>query len=92
MLKRIALWLLFLPLQAFIASLLSLCELLRCFSLPLRRSPSVEGRKNGGDPLPPEVCSIVMLNWNGRRLLEQSLPALEKAVRFTRKDHEIHSG
>ena len=89
MLKRIALWLLFLPLQAFIASLLSLCELLRCFSLPLRRSPSVEGRKNGGDPLPPEVCSIVMLNWNGRRLLEQSLPALEKAVRFTRKDHEI---
>ena len=85
--KRITLWLLFLPLQACIAGLLLLCELLRCLSAPL--SLLRKGGESSEDPARPDVCSIVMLNWNGKRLLESSLPALERAVRFTRQEHEI---
>ena len=36
-----------------------------------------------------ELCSIVILNWDGRHLLEESLPALEKAVGVSGKNHEI---
>lgn len=90
MLTRIALWPLFLPLQAVIIGLFFLFELIYWCSLPFRkvhRSP--ERIEKGKNRVRSDVCSIVILNWNGRKLLEQSLPALQRAVRFTGKNHEI---
>ncbi|MDA2926238.1 glycosyltransferase [Acidobacteria bacterium AH-259-G07] len=83
---RVILWLLFLPFQILLLVLFLLSDLLRLLRLALKQSgeqSSVYGAVSH------QVCSIVILNWNGRHLLEESLPALEKAVRFTGKDQEI---
>ncbi|MFQ5928418.1 MAG: glycosyltransferase [Acidobacteriota bacterium] len=83
---RVILWLLFLPFQILLLVLFLLSDLLRLLRWALKQSgeqSSVYGAVSH------QVCSIVILNWNGRHLLEESLPALEKAVRFTGKDQEI---
>jgi len=40
-------------------------------------------------PVDPTRCSIVIVSWEGRDLLSESLPALLKAVKFQGGDHEI---
>jgi GT2 family glycosyltransferase/glycosyltransferase involved in cell wall biosynthesis len=83
---RIILWILFLPAQSLLVVGFFLCDclcLLRLRFGALKESPS-ESRM-----ISNEVCSIVMLNWDGRHLLEESVPALENAVRFTGRSHEI---
>ncbi len=40
-------------------------------------------------PIDPTRCSIVIVSWEGRNLLSESLPALLKAVKFEGRDHEI---
>jgi GT2 family glycosyltransferase len=40
-------------------------------------------------PLPRPECSFVMISWNGRAVLSESLPALLLAVRMHGGDHEI---
>jgi len=37
----------------------------------------------------PHSCTIIMLNWDGRHLLEESLPAVIEAVRFNGGKHPI---
>lgn len=83
--KRLFFWILFLPLQVAIILLFLLCDLLRLL-LPGAPAPA---RGQGSAERRTDVCSIVILNWNGRELLQQSLPALFKAIRFAAKDHEV---
>jgi GT2 family glycosyltransferase/glycosyltransferase involved in cell wall biosynthesis len=83
MLRRFFLWLLFLPLQVAIGVVFLVVEGARLLRLPFAR------RREVSPPRRHDLCSIVVLNWNGRRLLEECLPALVKAVRETGKDHEV---
>lgn len=80
---RILLWVLFLPAQAVLAGLLLAADLFRLFFFPFRDRARPEST-----PSRSGLCSIVILNWNGRHLLEESLPALLRAVRYTGKEHE----
>jgi GT2 family glycosyltransferase/glycosyltransferase involved in cell wall biosynthesis len=83
MLRRFLLWLLFLPLQIVIAFLFVAEELVRALVYPFKpRETDLNDPKT-------KLCSIVVLNWNGRHLLEESLPALVQAVLKTGKRHEI---
>jgi len=86
MLARVALWVVFAPVQLFLLGLFLLVDCLRCFHLAFQPR---ESQKAESQAVSRELCSIVVLNWNGRHLLEESLPALEKAIRFTGKNHEI---
>jgi len=82
MLRRLLLWLFFLPLQFGLALIFGITDLLRAFRPRFRRGTA--------GPAPnTELCSIVVLNWNGRQLLEESIPALVQAVANTGKPHEI---
>ena len=85
MIPRLILWILLLPVQTIIALILGLSELLRTL-LPhaLRKDNDSEDQ-----PLERPLCSIVILNWNGRHLLEESLPAVEQAVAYSKAEHEI---
>ncbi len=54
-----------------------------------RRRPVVSA---GSRPLPERHerrASIIILNWNGRRLLEENLPSVVEAVRSDHGEHEI---
>ncbi len=87
MIPRLIFWILFLPVQIIIALTLGLSEILRSLrTLPLR---SDTGSDPGEQPIEHALCSIVILNWNGRHLLQESLPAVERAVAFSRAEHEI---
>jgi GT2 family glycosyltransferase len=47
-------------------------------------------KKNNNSNIPlRENASIVVLNWNGRALLEECLPSVIEAVRYDGNDHEI---
>lgn len=75
--------LLFLPFDLLIAFVLLLADLA---SFPLRLFPSKK--------LPlsrPDLtrASIIVLNWEGRHLLEEFLPSVLEAVRHDGRDHEI---
>lgn len=75
--------LLFLPFDFLVALFLLIADIV---SLPLFLSPS---RKK---PLPkPDLsrASIIVLNWEGRHLLEEFLPSVVDAVRHDGGDHEI---
>ena len=83
---HVILWLVFLPVQSlFLLGFLfsdCLCFLrLRCVASMKSSSPNKVTSR--------QLCSIVVLNWDGRHLLEESVPALERAVHFTGKNHEI---
>jgi len=82
MFRRLLIWFLLLPLQLLLALVFALCDGLR--ALRPRQ------RKRGAPAAPKsDICSLVILNWNGRRLLEESIPAVVRAVRVTGKPHEI---
>ena len=87
MIPRLIFWILFLPVQIIIALTLGLSEILRSLRTLLLRSDT--GSDPGEQPLEHALCSIVILNWNGRHLLQESLPAVERAVAFSRAEHEI---
>ena len=83
---RVILWLVFLPAQSLLLLIFLLCDglyFLRWRSGASMKAPSPD------QGAPHAICSIVILNWDGRHLLEESVPALERAVLFTGKNHEI---
>ncbi|MFQ5740743.1 MAG: glycosyltransferase [Acidobacteriota bacterium] len=82
-LLRLVLWILFLPLQLLLLALFSVCEGLLWLKFSSRPDDESD------EPLNCRLCSIVMLNWNGRHLLRESLPALERALEATGRDHEV---
>ena len=86
MFQRFALWVLLLPLQMALVGVFWLCELIRL----VRFSAGAVSRRQESETLRrTDLCSILVLNWNGQQLLEEALPALQQAVLLTQKDHEI---
>jgi len=83
MLRRLLLWLFFLPLQTALALLFAAADVVRIVFHPIKPRNRRLSRSKG------ELCSIVVLNWNGRHLLEESIPPLLQAVRKTGRDHEV---
>lgn len=84
MIVKCSRWLGLLPVQLGLGLLLILTELARHLGLrSARRSGQPDSSTGGG------LCSIVVLNHNGKALLQESLPALEKAVACTEKPHEV---
>ena len=82
MLKRGLVRILLLPLQLILPALLFLVDWLRLF-----RWERVPASQPGSPDL--SLCSIIVLNWNGRHLLQESLPALEAAIERSGRPHEL---
>ena len=76
MIPRLVLCVLLLPVQIILALALGLSEILRTFW------PGAAQKDTDPEGQPPgrPLCSIIILNWNGRHLLQESLPAVERAV------------
>lgn len=75
--------LLFLPFDLLIALILLLADLL---SLPLL----LFSAKGKALPRPDRsLATIIVLNWEGRHLLEEFLPSVVEAVKHDGRDHEI---
>ncbi len=76
--------LIFLPIDLFISFLLLLPEILYWLFSHLTR------RSIGKTPKPDlSKASIIVLNWDGRELLEEFLPSVLDAVRHDGRDHEV---
>ncbi len=86
MFQRFVLWILLLPLQLVLLGVFWLCEMIRFVRLLVGM---FSGRQASDTIRRTDLCSIVVLNWNGRHLLEETLPALRRAVFLTQKEHEI---
>ena len=85
MIPRLVLCVLLLPVQIILALALALSEFLRTFWPGAARKDTDPEGQPPGRPL----CSIIILNWNGRHLLQESLPAVERAVAFSQAEHEV---
>jgi O-antigen biosynthesis protein len=83
MIKRLFLWILLLPLQAALVLVFLLCDLVHALWRRLRVRPQ------RAQPVSERRCSVVILNWNGRSLLEEGIPALIRAVERSGGDHQI---
>ena len=83
MMIRVLLWLVLLPLQILLLACFLLVEVLHA-AVHLRPASHTQN-----DSLPGPLCTIVVLNWNGRHLLEESLPPLIRAVRKDGAAHQI---
>ena len=82
---RLLYWLVFFPFQTSLLLLFMGNELVRLVGMALGFSPPIMD----GPPIVDHRCSIIILNWNGRHLLEESLPAVERAVQFSGAEHEV---
>ncbi len=74
-------WVVLLPVQLLLLLLFGAVD---CLHFVFRRRSPV--------PLPvPDTrrCSLIILNWNGRSLLEESIPAVIRAVEADGGDHQI---
>ncbi len=79
-------WLLLLPVQLLLAILHGAVEALRAFRLIFAFQP-VEGRD--APAVDRESCSVVIVSWNGRKLLEECLPPLYRALSRAGGSHEV---
>ena len=71
------------PLDCLVALGLCLGEILYLpFSLVRRRPPA-------SGPPDPRLATLIVLNWDGKHLLEEFLPSVVEAVRRDGGDHEI---
>lgn len=78
---RILGWLLLLPANLLLAAAFGIADLLALLKprgIP-KAAPPPEDRR----------CTVIVLNWNGRSLLEESIPALVRAVERDGGDHQI---
>jgi len=85
MFRLLLLWLVLLPLQTGLLIIVGLAEMMRGIRALFSGRPAAVQPPIARSGL----CSIVVLNWNGKHLLEESLPDLLAAVRHTGKDHEV---
>lgn len=83
--KSIILWLIFLPFQLLLLATFLLIDLIR---IPFVLFQSEDEEKNQRK-LRKSPCSIVMLNWNGKELLKESVPAVLQAIENTSVDHQF---
>jgi GT2 family glycosyltransferase/glycosyltransferase involved in cell wall biosynthesis len=88
MILRLGLTILLTPLQLLLLLLFAAAEVVHWIGLVLPRRSTAE---NSGERCQntPKQCSIIVLNWNGRHLLEECLPALLRAVESDGRDHEV---
>ena len=82
MILSFLIWILVLPLQIFLLIAALLAEFIS-LSLGVFRKPfALTG-------VTSKKCSIVILNWNGRDLLQDCLPAVIQAVERDGRNHEV---
>lgn len=86
MMVRLAYWLVHLPLQSLLLLAFALADLWGLLILPFKK---LRRPKSFAAIPEPRRCSVIVLNWNGRRLLQESLPALKRAVEFAGGEHEV---
>ena len=82
MIARFLLWFMLLPVQFLLLVAAVLAELVSLVAGTVRGSFTLTDT-------PHDRCSIVILNWNGRELLEECLPAVVRAIETDGRDHEI---
>jgi len=82
--RRFLVWLLFLPWQAVLLTAFLFLDCTGWFLRLVRKRSLADSAVADA-----ELCSIVVLNWNGRHLLEKSLPPLLREVQHTGKKHEV---
>lgn len=82
--KRLVFFILFFPLQVTLLTIFLVTDLLGWLLRLTKSEP-----EPGSTDEPGELCSIVILNWNGRRLLEEGIPAVLRAVRKDGRRHQI---
>ncbi|GAB4250969.1 MAG: hypothetical protein Kow00109_26790 [Acidobacteriota bacterium] len=88
--KQVLWWILLLPVQVGLLALLAAAELVRLLLLPFRSNPAASAP--AAAPAPEGAarkCSVIVLNWNGKDLLEKSLPAVLEAVRYAGGGHQV---
>ncbi len=84
MIVRFLRWLVLLPAQLVLGLLLVFTDLARLLRLgTTRHSDPTDAPANSA------LCSIVVLNHDGSALLQESLPALQRAVSYTGQPHEV---
>ena len=80
---RLLLLIIFLPLQLALLVLIGISECLKLACSPFRKKQPDPGTFS------TDSCSLVMLNWNGIHLLQESIPALLEAVQADGADHQV---
>ena len=75
-------WLVLLPVQLLLLVATALAELISLLLRTIRGPFSLSHT-------PRDRCSIVILNWNGRELLEECLPAVVCAIETDGRNHEV---
>jgi O-antigen biosynthesis protein len=75
--------LLFLPLMLVLVSALLLVNLAYVLTGFMRRRGPAESAPISG------VASIIVLNWNGKELLEEGIPSILKAIHMDGRPHEL---
>jgi len=81
---RMLLWLIFIPLQLLLLVVFLLSETIHWFLAVLKDLPG-----DSFSTADQTLCSLVILNWNGRHLLEECLPPLLEEIRNSGKPHEV---
>ncbi len=81
--KRVLLWVVLLPLQLILLAVFAIFEVVRLAASPWQR------KAQPLEPLANPSATLLVLNWNGRHLLEECIPALERAVRHVGGGHQI---
>ncbi len=83
LLALIFITILLLPLLVALWCILILLNLVCALTVVTRKGASADGGPLSG------LATIIILNWNGRDLLEQGLPSVLKAVQVDGRPHEI---
>jgi GT2 family glycosyltransferase/glycosyltransferase involved in cell wall biosynthesis len=83
LIARAAFLIILLPLQVILLVIFALCDLAWIIRSQLRKQNTGTTKALSG------LCSIIVLNWNGRELLAESIPKVLKAVEFDGKPHQV---
>lgn len=83
LIARAAFLIILLPLQVILLVIFALCDLAWIIRSQLRKQNTGTTKPLSG------LCSIIVLNWNGRELLAESIPKVLKAVEFDGEPHQV---
>src|SRR5688572_27808836 len=82
---------LLLPLDIVVAFALLTAQVLYKLRLIGKRKDAIASGKSSTSIRPPitNAATIIIVNWDGKHLLEESLPAVLEAARFEGGNHEV---
>ncbi|HUV14643.1 MAG TPA: glycosyltransferase [Acidobacteriota bacterium] len=83
LIARVGFLILLLPLQVLLMMIFALCDLAWLIRSRLQKAEESNSATLSG------LCSIIVLNWNGKPLLAESIPKILKAVESDRKPHQV---